>query len=146
MADLLSTATTTTPPLSLTETRFSLGDTLTIPAIGFGTFMITNDDVEAAVTSALALGYRHIDTAEVYFNEIGVGRAIAKSNIPREKLFITTKLWPGGGPSHLPVKGFDETVDELHAQVDKLGVDYVDLYIIHAPFGGPEGRLEQVLM
>ncbi len=102
----------------------ALNDGNTIPQLGFGVFKVDPDEAERVVTDALAAGYRHIDTAAVYGNEEGVGRAIAKSGIPREELFITTKLWH---TRHLDVEtAFNESLD-------KLGLDYVDLYLIHWP-------------
>ena len=102
----------------------TLNDGKTIPQLGFGVFKVDRDEAERVVTEALEVGYRHIDTAAIYGNEEGVGRAIAKSGIPREELFITTKLW---NDRHLDVEAaFEESLA-------KLGLDYVDLYLVHWP-------------
>ncbi|MET0480306.1 MAG: aldo/keto reductase [Mycetocola sp.] len=98
----------------------------TIPQVGFGVFKVDPSETERIVSDALELGYRHIDTAAIYGNEEGVGRAIAASGIPREDLFITTKLWNS-----------DQGTKSAHAAIDssleKLGLDFVDLYLIHWP-------------
>lgn len=127
---------TTTGALS-----FELGGS-TMPAIGFGTFTIPDEDVEQVVLKALNVGYRHVDTAEFYQNEGGVGRGIAASGIPREELFITTKLRPGNPNFGEQVKGYDATIDSCKQSVAKLGLS-PDLYLIHNPFSGKEARLEQ---
>lgn len=102
----------------------TLNDGKTIPQLGFGVFKVDPDEAERVVIEALEVGYRHIDTAAIYGNEEGVGRAIAKSGIPREELFITTKLW---NDRHLDVEAaFEESLQ-------KLGLDYVDLYLVHWP-------------
>lgn len=98
-----------------------------IPLIGFGTWQISENEVEDAVLEAIKVGYRHIDTAHSYGNEKGVGRAIKKSGIPREQLFITTKL-----PSH--IKTYDEAKVYLKESFENLDVDYIDLILIHAPW------------
>ncbi|GAA1723432.1 aldo/keto reductase [Brachybacterium phenoliresistens] len=97
-----------------------------IPQLGFGVFLVPADEAEAAVTSALEVGYRHIDTAAIYRNEEGVGAAIAKSGIPREDLFITTKLWNDRQSGEQPH-------DAIRESLEKLGLDYVDLYLTHWP-------------
>ncbi|ALC06524.1 2,5-diketo-D-gluconic acid reductase A [Corynebacterium deserti GIMN1.010] len=102
----------------------TLNDGNTIPQLGFGVFKVDPDEAERVVTQALEAGYRHIDTAAIYGNEEGVGRAIAKSGIPREDLFITTKVW---NDRHLDVEAaFEESLQ-------KLGLEYVDLYLVHWP-------------
>lgn len=103
-----------------------LNNGIEIPQLGFGVFKVDPAEAERAVSDALEAGYRHIDTAMIYRNEEGVGRAIANSGIPREELFITTKLW---GDSH----GRHEPKDAVRVSLDKLGLDYVDLYLIHWP-------------
>lgn len=97
-----------------------------IPQLGFGVFLVPADEAEAAVTSALEVGYRHIDTAAIYRNEEGVGAAIAKSGIPREDLFITTKLWNDRQSGEQPH-------DAIRESLEKLGLDHVDLYLTHWP-------------
>ncbi|NYF17452.1 2,5-diketo-D-gluconate reductase A [Microbacterium sp. AK009] len=110
----------------MTIPTVKLNDGHEIPQLGYGVFLVPPEDTERAVGEALEIGYRHIDTAAIYRNEEGVGAAIAKSGIPRDELFITTKLWNDrqGG-------------DEPHAAIDesltKLGLDHVDLYLIHWP-------------
>ncbi|MFZ4893946.1 aldo/keto reductase [Plantibacter sp. Mn2098] len=118
--------------------NLTLNDGHTIPQLGFGVFLVDPQETERIVTDALELGYRHIDTAAIYRNEEGVGRAIAKSGIPREELFITTKLWNG-----------DQGTESAHAAIDtsleKLGLDYVDLYLIHWPVPAQDKYLESWL-
>jgi 2,5-diketo-D-gluconate reductase A len=103
-----------------------LNDGHHIPQLGFGVFKVDPDETERIVTDALEAGYRHIDTAAVYGNEVGVGAAIAKSGIPRDELFITTKLWNSD-------QGADAVGDALDLSLEKLGLDHVDLYLIHWP-------------
>lgn len=104
----------------------TLNNELNIPQLGYGVWKIPDDEATAAVEEAFNVGYRLIDTAKIYGNERGVGKAIANSNIPREELFITTKLWNGDQGYESTLKAFDESLE-------KLGLDYVDLYLIHWP-------------
>lgn len=108
-----------------------------MPIIGFGVFQIPDDETQAAVEAALAVGYRHLDTAASYQNESAVGAAIAASGIARADLWITTKLWiqhkPGGSVE-------DVTARALEASLRKLGTDYLDLYLIHQPLGDYYGE------
>jgi diketogulonate reductase-like aldo/keto reductase len=98
-----------------------------IPAIGFGTWKITPDDnAKAMVLKALEAGYRLIDTAHIYRNEKGVGEAIRESGIPREEVFVTTKLWNED-------QGYDRTLRACQTSLEQLGLDYLDLYLIHWP-------------
>jgi diketogulonate reductase-like aldo/keto reductase len=97
-----------------------------IPQLGYGVFMISTDDIVPAVSKALEAGYRHIDTAAIYGNEEGVGRAIAESGLPRDELFVTTKVWN-------EEQGHDSTLAALDTSLGKLGLDFVDLYLIHWP-------------
>ncbi|OCG74383.1 aldo/keto reductase [Microbacterium sediminis] len=97
-----------------------------IPQLGFGVFLVPPAEAEKAVSEALEVGYRHIDTAAIYKNEEGVGAAIAKSGIPREELFITTKLWNDRQSGEQPH-------DAIRESLDKLGLEYVDLYLTHWP-------------
>ncbi len=101
-----------------------LRDGGSIPQVGFGVFRVLDDVVEAAVSSALKVGYRHIDTASFYRNEAAVGRAIANSGIPRDELFIITKLW---NSDH------DDPHAAFQRSLDFLGLEAVDLYLIHWP-------------
>lgn len=100
-----------------------------IPQLGLGVYKVPSEEVYQTVTSALELGYRHIDTASFYGNEAGVGRAIKNAGIPREELFITTKVW---NDDH----GYDKTLQAFERSMEKLELDYVDLYLIHWPIPG----------
>ena len=104
----------------------TLNDGRQIPQLGFGVWQVSTEDIIPAVAKALEVGYRHIDTAAIYGNEEGVGQAIADSGIPREELFITTKLW-NDKHSH------DDAIAAVQESLKKLGLDYVDLYLIHWP-------------
>ena len=104
----------------------TLNDGNHIPQLGFGVWQVSTSDIVSSVAKALEVGYRHIDTAAIYGNEEGVGAAIADSGIPRDELFITTKLW---NDSH----GVDAAVKAATTSLAKLGLDYVDLYLIHWP-------------
>ena len=106
----------------------SLNDGNTIPVIGLGVAELSEEETERAVTAALEAGYRSIDTASAYGNEAAVGRAIAASGVPRSELFVTTKLATGD-------QGFQSSQDACKASLDRLGLDYVDLYLIHWPAG-----------
>jgi len=120
-----------------------LGDGNTMPVIGFGTFQIPAAETEQAVTTALSVGYRHIDTAEFYQNEQPIGRALSASGTKRDDVFITTKLDPGNPAWGQTAKTYDTTIAACKASVQNLGVEYVDLYLIHTPLSGKDGRLEQ---
>ncbi|POX48213.1 aldo/keto reductase [Streptomyces sp. Ru72] len=103
-----------------------LNNGVEMPQLGFGVWQVPDDEAESAVTTALEAGYRSIDTAAIYGNEEGVGKAVAASAIPREDLFITTKLWNSD-------QGYDATLRAFDTSLDKLGLEYVDLYLIHWP-------------
>jgi 2,5-diketo-D-gluconate reductase A len=103
-----------------------LNDGHRIPQLGFGVFKVDPEETERIVSDALEVGYRHIDTAAIYGNEVGVGRAIEASGIPRDELFITTKLWNSD-------QGTQSAVDAMELSLEKLGLEYVDLYLIHWP-------------
>jgi 2,5-diketo-D-gluconate reductase A len=113
-----------------------------LPFVGFGTYLIAEDDVPDAVAAAIEAGYRHIDTAAGYHNEAGVGEGIRRGlsvcGLDREDIFVTAKLWPGNAAWGDAPKGYDETVAAFEASLAALGLDYVDLYLIHAPSGGSE--------
>ncbi len=131
--------------LPLDSALVRLTDDVQIPAVGFGTYLISNDEVTGAVGTALAAGYRHVDTAEAYQNEDGVGRALRAAmdgGLRREELFVTTKLFPGNPAWGVPAKTFDTTIASLDASLDRLGLDHVDLYLIHAPLT-PDERVDQ---
>ena len=110
----------------MTVPSLQLNDGHSIPQLGFGVFKVDPDETERIVTDALEVGYRHIDTAAIYGNEVGVGRAIAASGIPRDELFITTKLWNSE-------QGTQSVFDAVDLSLEKLGLEYVDLYLIHWP-------------
>ncbi|MCI3238669.1 MULTISPECIES: aldo/keto reductase [Streptomyces] len=97
-----------------------------MPQLGFGVWQVPDDEAERAVATALEAGYRSIDTAAIYGNEAGTGRAIAASGVPREDIFVTTKLW---NRDH----GYDATLRAFDVSLGKLGLEYVDLYLIHWP-------------
>ena len=117
-----------------------------MPYLGFGTYLIDNADVAAAVSAAIRAGYRHIDTAEGYQNEAGVGagirQALASEGLARSDLFVTTKLWPGNAAWGQTPKTTASTLASLDQSLERLGLEYVDLYLIHAPFDR-EQRLAQ---
>lgn len=110
----------------MTLPRITLSDGRTIPQLGFGVFKIDPAETERIVTDALEVGYRHIDTAAIYGNEEGVGRAIAASGIPRDELFITTKLYNDD-------QGAASARAALDKSLGRLGIENVDLYLIHWP-------------
>ncbi|WP_433825558.1 aldo/keto reductase [Actinoplanes sp. CA-015351] len=104
----------------------TLNNGITMPQIGYGVFQIPEADTAAAVTSALEAGYRSIDTAAVYGNEAGVGAALRDAGIPRDELFVTTKVWNSD-------QGYDATLSAFDASLARLGLDHLDLYLIHWP-------------
>jgi len=110
----------------------ALHDGVEIPQLGFGVFQVPPEKTQETVEAALEAGYRHIDTAAAYRNERGVGAALAASGIPREELFVTTKLWNSQ-------QGYETTLGAFEKSVARLGLDYVDLYLIHWPMSS-EGR------
>ncbi|GAA4786320.1 aldo/keto reductase [Streptomyces ziwulingensis] len=103
-----------------------LNNGVEMPQLGFGVWQVPDNEAESAVTTALQAGYRSIDTAAIYGNEEGTGRAIAASGVPREELFVTTKLWNSE-------QGYDSTLRAFDTSLSKLGLDHVDLYLIHWP-------------
>jgi 2,5-diketo-D-gluconate reductase A len=110
----------------MTVPTITLKDGTTIPQLGFGVFRVEPDETERIVSDALEVGYRHIDTAAVYGNEVGVGRALAASGIPRDELYVTTKLWNSD-------QGTQSAIDAMDLSLEKLGLESVDLYLIHWP-------------
>nr|WP_203598483.1 aldo/keto reductase [Streptomyces sp. SID7909] len=97
-----------------------------MPQLGFGVWQVPDDEATKAVATAIESGYRSIDTAAIYQNEAGTGKAIATSGVARDELFVTTKLWNSD-------QGYDSTLRAFDASLEKLGLDYVDLYLIHWP-------------
>lgn len=108
------------------EENFILSNGLKIPKIGLGTWLISNEDVPEVVKTAIDVGYRHIDTAQAYKNEEGVGRGIKESGVKRGDIFVTTKL-------AAELKSFEKAKSSIDASLDKLGMDHIDLMIIHSP-------------
>jgi diketogulonate reductase-like aldo/keto reductase len=108
----------------MTVTNLTLNNGVEMPALGFGVFQSSPEETTAAVAEALRVGYRHIDTAAAYFNEREVGEAIAASGIPRDELFIETKVW-------ISDFGYEETLHAFEKSAGKLGVDRLDLFILH---------------
>ena len=113
----------------------TLNDGREIPQLGFGVWQVSADDIVSSVSKALEVGYRHIDTAAIYGNEEGVGQAIADSGIARAELFVTTKLW---NTEH----DRDRVVPAAQESLKKLGLDYVDLYLIHWPTPAKDNYLD----
>lgn len=105
----------------------TLSNGVKMPRLGYGVYQVTKDECEKCVSDALKVGYRHIDTAQSYFNEEEVGNAIKKSDIPREELFITTKVW-------IEHYGYEECRKSVIESMRKLQLDYIDLVLLHQPF------------
>ncbi len=106
---------------------FVLSNGVKVPCLGFGTYLAPDGDItKESVKEALKVGYRHIDTAKAYGNEVSVGQAIKESGIPREDIFLTTKHW-------ITERGYEKTLAAIDASLEALGVDYIDLYLIHWP-------------
>lgn len=110
----------------------TLSNGLKMPILGYGVYQVTKDECERCVTDALEVGYRLIDTAQSYFNEEEVGSAIAKSGVPREDIFLTSKVW-------LEHYGYDECRASVEESLRKLQTDYLDLMLLHQPFGDAYG-------
>lgn len=104
----------------------TLNNNVRIPQLGYGVWKVPNEEATNAVEQALEVDYRLIDTAMIYGNEVGVGKALANSHIAREDLFITTKVWNSD-------QGYENTLKAFDVSLEKLGLDYVDLYLIHWP-------------
>src|SRR5690625_3895078 len=103
-----------------------LNNGVEMPVEGYGGFQVSPEETERCVSDAIKVGYCSIDTAAVYANEEGVGKAIQNSEVPREELFITTKLW-------VQDQGYENTKKAFETSLKKLGLDYLDLYLIHQP-------------
>lgn len=98
-----------------------------MPQLGYGVYQVSKDECERCVLDALKVGYRHIDTAQSYFNEEKVGNAIAKSGVPRDEIFLTTKVW-------IEHYGYEQAKQSVYESMRKLKVDYIDLVLLHQPF------------
>ena len=121
----------TVPDVSLPTPTGSVA----IPQVGFGVWQVPDDEVEAAVLHALGAGYRHVDTAKLYANESGVGRALAATDVPREEVFVTTKVWPSEF-------GARETVESFDRSLERLGLERLDLFLLHWPFPAQDRYVE----
>ena len=132
--------------MSILRKTFRLNAETEIPAVGFGTYLIEETDVASAVRAAIGVGYRHIDTAEVYHNEAGVGAGIraglVDNGLTRREIFVTTKLWPGAAEWGETPKTYAQTLTAFDESLKRLGLDYIDLYLIHSPHGGAH-RVEE---
>lgn len=123
------------PHLAAQVPTLTFNNGVEIPQVGFGVFKVPAAETKAAVTSALEVGYRHIDTAKLYDNEAAVGEAIAESGIDRDDLFVTTKVWNDD-------QGHDATLRAFDASLKRLGLDQLDLYLIHWPYPGQDLYVE----
>lgn len=110
----------------IVQENYKLSNGVEIPKVGFGTWFISDDDSVQAVQEAIKVGYRHIDTAQAYQNEAGVGRGIRESGVDRKDLFVTTKL-------AAEVKSYEEGLKSIDGSLERMGLDYIDLMIIHSP-------------
>jgi diketogulonate reductase-like aldo/keto reductase len=110
----------------MTVPSITLNNGVSIPQVGLGVFQVPDDGTQANVEKAIELGYRHVDTAAAYYNETGVGAAVRASGLPRDELFVTTKLRNGD-------QGFEQSLKAFESSRRELGLDYVDLYLIHWP-------------
>lgn len=110
----------------------TLSNGVKMPQIGYGVYQVSKDECERCVLDALSVGYRHIDTAQSYFNEEEVGEAIAKSGVPRSEIFLTTKVW-------VEHYGYDETRESVLESMRKLKTNYIDLVLLHQPFADVYG-------
>lgn len=106
----------------------TLNNGVQMPVLGYGVYQVDPAECERCVADAIAVGYRSIDTAQAYYNEEGMGAAVAKSGVPRDQLFLTTKVWISNA-------GYEKAKASIDASLQKLGTDYIDLLLIHQPFG-----------
>mgnify|MGYP005692793377 FL=1 len=117
-----------------------------MPTIGFGTYLISDSDAPKAINSAIKIGYRHIDTAEVYRNEVGIGLGLKDSFnqffLKRDDIFITSKVFPGNPSWGREAKNYKMCIEACDNSLERLNLDYLDCYLIHAPFC-KDLRLEQ---
>ena len=105
----------------------TLNNGVKMPQLGYGVYQVSKDECERCVLDALKVGYRHIDTAQSYFNEEEVGNAIEKSGVPRNEIFLTTKVW-------IEHYGYEQTKASVYESMQKLKVNYIDLVLLHQPF------------
>jgi len=119
----------------LTIPRVRLRDGVDVPQLGIGVFQVAPAETQVVVETALDAGYRHVDTAAAYRNEAEVGAALAVSGLPRNDLFVTTKLWNSQ-------QGYSTALNAFHSSLERLGLDYVDLYLIHWPMPGENRFVE----
>lgn len=122
------------PPVPRTVLNTPTGEVL-IPSIGYGVWQVPDDEVDSAVGTALEAGYRHIDTARIYGNEAGVGRALKATSVPRDEIFVTTKVWNSDHGREGTLRAFD-------ASMRRLGLEVLDLYLIHWPVPSLDRYLE----
>ena len=119
---------------------------IAMPTIGFGTYLISDEDAPKTINSAIKIGYRHIDTAEVYRNEVGIGLGLKDSftqfSVKRDDIFITSKVFPGNPSWGREVKNYKMCIEACDNSLERLNLDYLDCYLIHAPFC-KDHRLEQ---
>ena len=111
-----------------------LNNGVEMPILGYGVYQVTPEECERCVLDAISVGYRSIDTAQAYYNEEGVGNAVRKCGVPREELFITTKVWISNG-------GYEKAKVSIDESLRKLQSDYVDLLLIHQPFNDYYGTV-----
>ncbi|KAL7270383.1 hypothetical protein RUND412_006914 [Rhizina undulata] len=123
------------PPMSLSDLVLLPHSGFKIPPLGFGVYKSPPEVCKASCLTALKSGYRHIDTAQYYENEAQVGEAVRESGLRREEVFVTTKIWG-------PQGNVEKTLESLRESVRKIGLGYVDLFLIHTPSSGKEGRKE----
>jgi diketogulonate reductase-like aldo/keto reductase len=115
--------------------KLRLNNGVEMPSLGFGTWELTPRQAAQSVADALRIGYRHIDTAKIYANETEVGRAVRDSGLARQDILVTTKLWTSD-------QGYESAIKALEASLERLGLDYVDLYLIHWPGHDPQRRAD----
>lgn len=108
--------------------KVKLNNGIEMPILGYGVYQVTPEECERCVSDAISVGYRSIDTAQAYHNEEGVGNAISKCGVPRDELFITTKVWISNA-------GYEKAKASIDESLRKLKSDYIDLLLIHQPFG-----------
>jgi len=112
--------------MTLLQERVAIADGVEIPQVGFGVFQVPSDEAQRVVEDALAVGYRHVDTAAAYVNETGVGAALRDAGLPREDVFVTSKLRNGD-------QGYDATLRAYDDTLARIGLDHLDLYLVHWP-------------